>query len=638
MASEIYATLGMQGTPFSPGACKDFYYQTAASKRITDELLQGISAHKGFMVLVGEVGLGKTSLLLQLLPILEQQKTHASLIFNNVLDKRELLTSIVKGFGLKVPEAPHLAELLDTLHAFFLDANSQGKNCAIIIDEAQKLDFQALEILRMLSNLELGGEKLVQILLVGQPELHHRLSQPELLQLRNRINLFHELPPLNQEETGDYVRYKLSTVGSDLKLEGASLGLLWLASQGNPLMTNMLMEKTLYAMLARGESRITRGTVLDAVKEVAAWDSSVARTLRFMRIRRSISYTGGVLALGLAIGVLLLFWQPWRESGQQSSVTMETGSETSEPVHDDPGKQQAANPSATENSEPDAAAQSAEQLSSASAQEKEEGAVQSEPDASAESAREAEAQESAVATATPEGDSPAEVATADTVGNPDAEAAGPSRGALQRVPPKSELAHATAAFLEPWGIEDALQHDFYQAVEANDPDYFRRKLKEAGASKKKGLTLVELQEVPEVASGGDFKATRFHWQQFSEFGPVWVVLWRSPVFLDDYAMEYRSKSVIRLQERLDLLGYYRLGIDGKVGPGTWKAVEEFQDDHGLPVTGTPDPATVFLLFTTNRRAPISVRTPQENTASQEAITPDDSPQSLADGSVRFGVQ
>ena len=173
MSSEIYAALGMQANPFPPGACKDFYFQTEATKRILDELFYGITARKGFLVLVGEVGLGKTSLLLQLLPRLEQAGIRSAWVFNTILNKTELLAAIAKDYGLAVPPAPHLAELLDTLHTFFLKVHKDGSNCAIVIDEAHLLDFQAMEVLRMLSHLDLGGEKQVQILLAG----HGRIDQ-----------------------------------------------------------------------------------------------------------------------------------------------------------------------------------------------------------------------------------------------------------------------------------------------------------------------------------------------------------------------------------------------------------------------------------------------------------------------------
>jgi general secretion pathway protein A len=195
MDADIYAALGMKANPFPPGACKDPYYFTESAKRILDELHYGVAARKGFLLVIGEVGLGKTSLLLQFLPLLEKGELEVSWVFNTVLDKVELLGAVAKDFGLRIPRAANLTEIIDHLHQFFLKQAQNNKNCAIVIDEAHHLDNDTLELLRMLSNLELEGDKLVQILLVGQPELMTRLWSQELRQLRSRINIFIELPP-----------------------------------------------------------------------------------------------------------------------------------------------------------------------------------------------------------------------------------------------------------------------------------------------------------------------------------------------------------------------------------------------------------------------------------------------------------
>ena len=302
MSSEKYEALGIDINPFPPGACKEHYFQTDATRRILEELIYGIAAHKGFLVLVGEVGLGKTSMLLQLIPLLERENIRSSWIFNTLLNKTELLQAIARDFGIQTSEAANLAELLDTLHRFFLEENKAGNNCAIILDEAHLVDFQAMEVLRMLSNLEFNGEKLVQILLCGQPELRAGLDQPQMRQLRSRINVFHELPPLTRSEVKDYLGYKLSLTEVDFKLDGQALSLLWQASAGNFRLLNLLMEKALYATVARDERRIAMLTVMDALKEVGTWDDTLARRLRRIKLRK-VGLWGGI---GGAAVLLLL--------------------------------------------------------------------------------------------------------------------------------------------------------------------------------------------------------------------------------------------------------------------------------------------------------------------------------------------
>ncbi len=551
MSSEIYEALGIEVNPFPPGACKDCYYQTEATRRILDELLYGISARKGFLVLVGEVGLGKTSLLLQLLPKLEQENIRSSWVFNSLLHKTELLQAIVRDFGIQPPEAANLAELLDTLHRFFLDANKAGSNCAIIIDEAHLLDFQAMEVLRMLSNLELGGEKLVQILLAGQPELREKLDQPEMRQFRSRINVYHELPPLGREETGDYVNYKLSMAGAAFKLEGQALALVRQASQGNFRCINLLMEKTLYALAARDERNITRAAVMDALKEVASWDKDISRRLRRVILRRAALMGGaGTLAI-LLLATGLAFWTPWKSPHSASQTTP-----------------------------PNAAPQTEETPAPV--------AVQPPPSA---------------ADLAMSDDAPAARSSQPAAGQPAAPLAQTSETleAVEAEPepegPSAELRQAATEFLEPWSLEE-LAPALYQALEADDPALFATALDQTQTTDQR-ITVVSLQSLPAT---GAVRFSAFPWQLHGESGPAWIALWQPPLSLRAYAMDFRSPEVIKLQERLDQLGYYRLGIDGTVGPGTWKAMENFQRDHGLQSTGKPDPTTLFWLYTTTMRA------------------------------------
>ncbi len=305
MSADIYAALGMKANPFPPGACKEPYYFTESAKRILDELHYGVAARKGFLLVIGEVGLGKTSLLLQFLPLLEKGELEVSWVFNTVLDKVELLGAVAKDFGLRIPRAANLTEIIDHLHQFFLKQAQNNKNCAIVIDEAHHLDNDTLELLRMLSNLELEGDKLVQILLVGQPELMTRLWSQELRQLRSRINIFIELPPLSKDETGNYVNFKLSTAGSQLRLDGKALGLVWTASKGNFRMINLIMEKTLHAVIAYNADRISPLLVNEALKEIAPVHIDVARELNRARMKNALFNVLTVVGAVLIAGGLL---------------------------------------------------------------------------------------------------------------------------------------------------------------------------------------------------------------------------------------------------------------------------------------------------------------------------------------------
>jgi general secretion pathway protein A len=163
------------------------------------ELVHGIQARKGFMVLTGEIGLGKTTVSRKIVSILEEKNVETSLIFHTLYKNPELLREIVRDFGLHT-DSLKLSDLMRLLYKFLIDQAKQGKNCVIIIDDAQNLSTKNLELIRMISNLETNRQKLVQILLVGQPELLSKLDSLELRQLKSRIIITEEAHPLTHEE------------------------------------------------------------------------------------------------------------------------------------------------------------------------------------------------------------------------------------------------------------------------------------------------------------------------------------------------------------------------------------------------------------------------------------------------------
>ena len=549
MSSEPHTTLGMQTNPFPAGPCKEHYYKNASHKQILEEVLYGITARKGILVVVGKEGVGKTSLLLQLQPALEREGIRTAWVFNAIDNKIELLEAIVHGFDLNVPEAPHIAELVERLHRFFLHSHKEGKHCAIVIDEAHLLDLQTMEVLRMLSNLEVGGERLVQILLVGKSELRQKFERPQLREYRNRIGLFHELHPLPPRDLKEYVDFKLSRAGSSLQLETRGRNLLNKLSGGNYRLINLIMDKTLQIMATSDNTGIGAKSIAEGSRMIAARDRGLARKLLHLQLVRVTVFLGVLLLGGLAVSLAVFFTEPWKKT-----ELVENTPSVNEEVFL-PDERTAAAVSPRENGERDARLSEME----------------------------------------PTGGDALQRAEKDNV-----DGLSDSRDALENNAPKqqdalaelSRLAQAAQAFLVPWGLEE-LRDALYDAVKHNNPEIFSRALSAMKTDDAAALVMVPLQQPPPEAGAETF--SKFHWQQFGEFGPSWLVLWRPPYVLPDYAMEERSRGVVKLQERLDLLGYYRQGIDGKVGVGTWKAVERFQADHGLPVTGVPDAATVFLL-------------------------------------------
>lgn len=278
MQYDIYKAIGLSSNPFSPATSSKGYFHTQATQRILEEIQFGIASRRGFILLVGEVGVGKTSLLLQLLDQMHKS-TNGTLriawIFNTVLDRNELLHTIASDFGLQPKSQADFSELLEQINRFLLDVNASGGNCAIVVDEAHNLDGKTLESLRLLSNLESDENKLVQIVLSAQPELQSRLDQPEFRQLRSRIAISNTLPSLQKDEIKRYVDYKLSQTKSRLELPKNAVKPLFKATQGNLRLINLIMERALHVMYAMDQMRLDAGMIRKAINEVASFQKEL---------------------------------------------------------------------------------------------------------------------------------------------------------------------------------------------------------------------------------------------------------------------------------------------------------------------------------------------------------------------------
>lgn len=296
--------LGLAFNPFTPATSEEGYFYTSQTQRILQELHFGIVSRKGFLLLLGEVGVGKTSLLLQLLKSLHTQEgLHTAWVFHTSLDRRELLRAIISDFGLQAPSPASLSRMLEILHSHFLQVNENGGNCAIIVDEAHNLSQQALESLRMLSNLEGGGQKLVQILLAGQPELKQTLATTGLRQLQSRIYLQCELLPMNKEEVRRYCSFKLARAGSHIRITSPASALLWRASKGNTRAVNLILDRALHALALEDSRTLSRGSVRKALQEISSHHLLIRQNLRSSRRKRGVSLATAAVTLLLLTGI-----------------------------------------------------------------------------------------------------------------------------------------------------------------------------------------------------------------------------------------------------------------------------------------------------------------------------------------------
>jgi|SRR5262245_3003257 len=203
-----FAFFGLQEPPFNPSPNPRFLHMTPAHREALAQLVYGVQEKKGFILLTGEVGTGKTTLL-QALRLRLDETTAVALVTNSLLGFDGILEYILEDFGIAKPGVASSAQRLFTLQNFLIERQRAGQNTVLILDEAQDLDPHTLEQIRLLSNFESMSEKILQILLVGQPELRAKLDLPQLRQLKQRIGLRCHIPPLTPEQVPDYIRTRL---------------------------------------------------------------------------------------------------------------------------------------------------------------------------------------------------------------------------------------------------------------------------------------------------------------------------------------------------------------------------------------------------------------------------------------------
>ncbi len=243
--------------PFSLSPDPDYLYPSRVHKEALSYLRYGIEGHAGFIVITGEIGSGKTTLLQTALRSLDHQ-TSVSRIVNTMLDARELLEAVMLDFGLDPGRSASKPVLLRDLARYLVEQRGMGRLALLVIDEAQNLSLAALEEMRMLSNLETEKSKLIQIALIGQPNLRDLLQRPELEQLRQRVTVSYHLQALDSAETAAYVNHRLkrAAIGAPLEFSRDVTDLIHLHSEGLPRKINVICRR-------RAALRVRRGAAID---------------------------------------------------------------------------------------------------------------------------------------------------------------------------------------------------------------------------------------------------------------------------------------------------------------------------------------------------------------------------------------
>ncbi len=259
---------GLREAPFNITPDPRFLFLSEGHRDAMACVLYGIRERKGFVELIGEVGCGKTTLCRAALRRLGGE-VQTALILNPSISETQLVRAILSDLGAE-PRSHRRLDLIEQLNAYLLERARQSVNVAIIIDEAQTLAPAVMEQVRLLSNLETDEHKLMQIVLVGQPELDRRLNEPSLRQLRQRIMVRAELRPLSEEDTSAYIRHRMAVAGAaeGVGFEPAASAAVHWRSTGIPRLINKICDRALLAAYCRSARTVREADVLAAVAEL----------------------------------------------------------------------------------------------------------------------------------------------------------------------------------------------------------------------------------------------------------------------------------------------------------------------------------------------------------------------------------
>ncbi|MEW6375900.1 MAG: AAA family ATPase [Thermodesulfobacteriota bacterium] len=260
---------GLKENPFSVTPNPDYIYLGENHREGLAQLLYGVREKKGFIVITGEVGTGKTTLVHYLLDKLEgNNHTKTAFLFNPKLTVNDFIQYILRDLGVRV-QGQTKGDYIHNLHRYLLNAYRKEERVVLIVDEAHGLNPELLEEIRLLSNLETSKSKLLQIVLVGQPELDRTLSQPEFRQLRQRINLRYYLPPLSEKETKEYIEKRLRVAGAkDLIFTEKAIKEVYSKSAGIPRLINILCDNALLNGYALDQKLVNEKLVKEVAKDL----------------------------------------------------------------------------------------------------------------------------------------------------------------------------------------------------------------------------------------------------------------------------------------------------------------------------------------------------------------------------------
>ncbi len=312
MSENYLEFFGLSENPFKLTPDVKFYYFSKYHELAIEHLRYFYNSKDAFAVIIGEPGVGKTITIRKFIDEIKDKVEIAYILFPN-LSPEELFLAILEDLKIEIPRDVTKNKLFSILRDFLIEKRKEGKEVIIIIDEAQNLPNITLEELRIISNLETEEEKLVKILLVGQKELLDKINSPDLKQLRQRITIIEQIPPLDFEETKKYVLFKIHKANGNIDITEKAFKELHKFSHGYPRLINQIMERALMSAFVNNEKQISKNHIVHAAKSLNL-ESKNKKSYKFITIL-------SVFTIFVILGLLLSFI--WLQSKKENNKNIE---------------------------------------------------------------------------------------------------------------------------------------------------------------------------------------------------------------------------------------------------------------------------------------------------------------------------